>query len=238
MANRPPVHVESTENGWTVVREGSERATSVYSTQSEAAAEGRELARRDGTEFFLHAQDGRVREHRNYGEGSSAARSEDKGLVDWTTETAGTLVGGLAGAASTAMSSRADAITPAGNAGGQEAEPSGRTTGADSREGTNEEEVRGLTDSRQNDASRTPGSGTRATRSTHRTARGSANPTTFSLTRTITPNTWESGLIARAAELFSYRRRSSPLRTRRDAWWSRIPTAWCKRGRVWSEVRS
>jgi uncharacterized protein (TIGR02271 family) len=157
MANRPPVHVESTENGWTVVREGSERATSVYSTQSEAAAEGRELARRDGTEFFLHAQDGRVREHRNYGEGSSAARSEDKGLVDRTTETAGTLVGGLAGAASTAMSSRADAITPAGNAGGQEAEPSGRTTGADSREGTNEEEVRGLTDSRQNDASRTPG---------------------------------------------------------------------------------
>src|SRR5918997_3989931 len=156
MANRPPVHVESRESGWAVVREGSQRASTVHQTQSEAAAEGRELARRDGTEFFLHAQDGRVREHRNYGEGSSAAPSEDKGLVDRATETAGTLVGGLAGAASTAVGGAADAVSPAGTAEGQEAERSGATTGADSDEGTTDEEVRGLTDPRQDDASRTP----------------------------------------------------------------------------------
>src|ERR687893_2092983 len=139
MANRPPVHVESRESGWAVVREGSQRANTVHQTQSEAAAEGRELARRDGTEFFLHAQDGRVREHRNYGEGSSAAPSEDKGLVDRATETAGTLVGGLAGAASTAVGGAADAVSPAGTAEGQEAERSGATTGADSDQGTTDE---------------------------------------------------------------------------------------------------
>src|SRR5919112_2079542 len=38
MANRPPVHVESRESGWAVVREGSQRASTVHQTQSEAAA--------------------------------------------------------------------------------------------------------------------------------------------------------------------------------------------------------
>ena len=66
MVNRSSVHVEPRENGWAVVREGSERATSVPRTQSEAAKEGRDVARRDKTEFFLHAQDGRIREHNSY----------------------------------------------------------------------------------------------------------------------------------------------------------------------------
>jgi uncharacterized protein (TIGR02271 family) len=164
MANKPPVHVELRGNGWAVVREGSERATSVHPTQSEAARAGRELARRDETEFFLHAQDGRVREHRNYGEGSSAAPSEDKGLVDQATETAGTLVGGVVGATSSAVGAVGAAVPTASNDAGQEPERSGGKTGASSDEsaqgeGTNdaeEEEVRGLTEGRQDDASRMP----------------------------------------------------------------------------------
>ena len=68
MARRSPVHVEPREKGWAVVREGNERATSLHSTQAEAAKEGRDIARRNETEFFLHAQDGGIREHRNYGE--------------------------------------------------------------------------------------------------------------------------------------------------------------------------
>ena len=68
MARRSPVHVEPREKGWAVVREGNERATSVHSTQAEAAKEARDIARRNEIEFFLHAQDGRIREHRNYGE--------------------------------------------------------------------------------------------------------------------------------------------------------------------------
>ncbi|MDP8950228.1 MAG: DUF2188 domain-containing protein, partial [Actinomycetota bacterium] len=45
MVNRSSVHVESRENGWAVVREGSERATSLHQTQAEAAKEGRDIAR-------------------------------------------------------------------------------------------------------------------------------------------------------------------------------------------------
>ena len=162
MAKKPPVHVELRGNGWAVVREGSERANTLHPTQSEAAKAGRELARRDETEFFLHAQDGRVREHRNYGEGSSAAPSEDKGLVDQATETAGTLVGGVVGAASSAVGAVGAAVPTASNDAGQEPERSGDKTGASSDEAApgeeinDAEEVRGLTDARQDDASRTP----------------------------------------------------------------------------------
>jgi hypothetical protein len=68
VARRSPVHVEPREKGWAVLREGNERATSLHSTQAEAAKEGRDIARRNETGFFLHAQDGGIREHRNYGE--------------------------------------------------------------------------------------------------------------------------------------------------------------------------
>jgi uncharacterized protein (TIGR02271 family) len=88
MVNESPVHVELRGGGWAVVREGNERATSVYSTQSEAAEAGLELARQAKTEFYLHAQDGRVREHRNYGEGSPAATPEDEGTPDEETNNA------------------------------------------------------------------------------------------------------------------------------------------------------
>ena len=67
MASKAPVHVEPRESGWAVIREGNERATSLHPTQAEAAKEGRDIARRDETEFFLHAQDGSVREHKSMG---------------------------------------------------------------------------------------------------------------------------------------------------------------------------
>jgi Uncharacterized protein conserved in bacteria (DUF2188) len=51
MAKRSPVHVEPREKGWAVVQEGNERATSVHSTQAEAAREGRDIACRDETDF-------------------------------------------------------------------------------------------------------------------------------------------------------------------------------------------
>ena len=91
MAHKPSVHIEFRDEVWTVVREGNERATSTHPTQSEAAESGRDLARRDKTEFFLHAQDGRIREHRDY-------RDEpDKGLLDQASETVGAVTGALTG---------------------------------------------------------------------------------------------------------------------------------------------
>src|SRR5215212_7643138 len=98
MADKPSVHVERRESGWAVVREGSERATSVHSTQAEAAKEGRDIARRDRTEFFLHALDGRIREHNTYEEESRPAEEaagQPAGLVDAVTETVGEVTKGV-----------------------------------------------------------------------------------------------------------------------------------------------
>jgi uncharacterized protein (TIGR02271 family) len=162
MANKPPVHVEPREDGWAVVREGAERATSVHPTQSEAATEGRELARQNTTEFFLHAQDGRIREHRSYEEEPSSTPSEDKGIVDQAAQTAGAVTGGVVDAAARAVGTAGAVVPTAGNHTGKETERTGDTTGVDADEGTSAEEdneaeeVRSLTESRQDNASRTP----------------------------------------------------------------------------------
>jgi Uncharacterized protein conserved in bacteria (DUF2188) len=76
MASKSPVHVEPREDGWAVIREGNERATSLHQTQSEAAKDGRDIARRHETEFFLHAQDGSIREHNIYGEVQTREKGE------------------------------------------------------------------------------------------------------------------------------------------------------------------
>lgn len=162
MANKPPVHVEPRESGWAVVREGAERATSIHPTQYEAATEGRELARRDETEFFLHAQDGRVREHRSYEEELSSTPSEDKGIVAQAAETAGAVTGGVVDAAARTVGAAGAVVPAVGNHTGKESERTGDTTGVDTDEGTSAEggndaeEVRTLTESRQDDASSTP----------------------------------------------------------------------------------
>ena len=142
MAQKPAVHVEFRGEGWAVVREGNKRATSTHPIQSEAAESGRELARRDKSEFFLHAQDGQIREHRDYREGQPSA---DKGIADTVSETVGTvtgLVGGTTGVAARATggasqktettADRDDSVADAASSG----ESSGRGV---------EAEVRGLT---------------------------------------------------------------------------------------------
>ncbi len=139
MAQRSPVHVEPRENGWAVVREGHKRASSIHPTQAEAAKEGRDIARREAIEFFLHAQDGRVREHRDYGEGPSPA---DKGVVDRAAET----VTGEVSAAVQALGAAESEVTP------EVEEPIGAT----SEETSDAEEVHGLTDSWHDDSFGTP----------------------------------------------------------------------------------
>ncbi len=79
MADKAPVHVLSRADGWAVVREGRERATSVHPNQAEAARAGREIARKDGAEFLLHARDGHIRDRSDYGgdPGRPSAPPED-----------------------------------------------------------------------------------------------------------------------------------------------------------------
>lgn len=60
-------HVVPHKDGWAVRGAGSQRASSVHSTQREAIAAGRNIARSQGTELFIHDRHGRIRERDSHG---------------------------------------------------------------------------------------------------------------------------------------------------------------------------
>lgn len=60
-------HVVPHEDGWAIRSAGSQRATSIHDTQGEAIEVGREIARNQGTELFVHGRDGRIRERDTHG---------------------------------------------------------------------------------------------------------------------------------------------------------------------------
>lgn len=100
MAQNTAVHIELRDGAWSVVREGNMRATSTHATQSEAADTGRDLARRDSTEFFLHGQDGQIREHRDYREDQP---TDKDGILDTTLGTVGSVAGAADGITGSAV---------------------------------------------------------------------------------------------------------------------------------------
>lgn len=61
------VHTVRHEGGWANKRPGSDRASSVHTTQAEAIERGREIAQNSGTEHVIHGRDGRIRESNSYG---------------------------------------------------------------------------------------------------------------------------------------------------------------------------
>ena len=65
--NKKPVHVTPRDDGWAVVREGNDRASSVHRTQKEVEQKGRQTARNYKTVFLLHNKQGQVRERDSYG---------------------------------------------------------------------------------------------------------------------------------------------------------------------------
>jgi Uncharacterized protein conserved in bacteria (DUF2188) len=67
MAERRGVHVTPRGDRWAVEREGAQRASSLHDTQADAAREGRETARREHVELYLHGRDGRIRQRDSYG---------------------------------------------------------------------------------------------------------------------------------------------------------------------------
>jgi hypothetical protein len=60
-------HVVPHDGAWAVRGAGSERATSVHDTQREAIEAGREIARNQNAELFIHGRDGRIRERDSHG---------------------------------------------------------------------------------------------------------------------------------------------------------------------------
>jgi len=59
--------VKSPDGGWAVKKGGAAKATKVYKTQGEAIERGREIAKNQKAEFYIHGRDGRIREKDSYG---------------------------------------------------------------------------------------------------------------------------------------------------------------------------
>ena len=60
-------HVVPRDGKWAVRRTGSYKATKLFDTQMEAAARGRQIARNQRTELYIHGRDGRIQERDSYG---------------------------------------------------------------------------------------------------------------------------------------------------------------------------
>ncbi|WP_020086018.1 DUF2188 domain-containing protein [Hyphomicrobium zavarzinii] len=65
--SRKNQHVVPHESGWAVKGEGNQRASSVHPTQREAIEAARQSAIGQGTEMFVHGQNGQIRERNTYG---------------------------------------------------------------------------------------------------------------------------------------------------------------------------
>lgn len=60
-------HIVPHEGKWAVKPEGGSKASSVHSTQRDAIDKAREIARNQGSELFIHGQDGRIRARDSHG---------------------------------------------------------------------------------------------------------------------------------------------------------------------------
>lgn len=68
-SDHPAQHVMAREDGWAVIKEGSDRATRVLDTKAEAVEVAREIASNQGSKLVIHRQDGSVQETRDYSQG-------------------------------------------------------------------------------------------------------------------------------------------------------------------------
>jgi hypothetical protein len=60
-------HVVPHPNGWAVKGENATRPSAVAATQQEAIVRAREITRNQGTELFIHGENGRIRERDSHG---------------------------------------------------------------------------------------------------------------------------------------------------------------------------
>jgi hypothetical protein len=61
-------HVVPHGGDWAVKGAGNSKATKVVNTQAEAIQLAREIAKNQGSEMFIHGQNGRIRERNTYGD--------------------------------------------------------------------------------------------------------------------------------------------------------------------------
>lgn len=60
-------HVVPNGSGWSVKSAGASRAAKTFTTQRAAIAHGREAAKKQKSELYIHGEDGRIRARDSYG---------------------------------------------------------------------------------------------------------------------------------------------------------------------------
>jgi hypothetical protein len=68
--------IAHSSGGWSVHRAGASRASRVFSTQADAVRYGKEIAKQERTDLYVHRRDGTVKEKDSYGEGHLAPRGK------------------------------------------------------------------------------------------------------------------------------------------------------------------
>lgn len=59
--------VPSPSGGWAVKNSGSSRASKTFGTQAEAVKYGRDVAKKGGSELYVHGRDGTIKNKNSYG---------------------------------------------------------------------------------------------------------------------------------------------------------------------------
>jgi|TARA_R110001592_G_scaffold147042_3_gene371470 hypothetical protein len=59
--------VKGSQGGWSVKKGGAGRASRNFDTQQEAISYGRELAKNQKAEFYVHGKDGTIKSKNSYG---------------------------------------------------------------------------------------------------------------------------------------------------------------------------
>lgn len=67
MNNKSQHVVKTTEGGWAVKKGGSDKASKTFDTQQKAIDYGRQVAKNQGAEFYIHGKDGKIRSKDSYG---------------------------------------------------------------------------------------------------------------------------------------------------------------------------
>jgi len=70
MTKRSSQHVVPKDGKWSVMRSGAKRASGTFQTQKEAVEHARKMAKDQGTELYIHGEDGRIRDRNSYGKDS------------------------------------------------------------------------------------------------------------------------------------------------------------------------
>ncbi|OQK16252.1 hypothetical protein AU255_14245 [Methyloprofundus sedimenti] len=68
--------VKDADGGWSVKKGGASRASKHFDTQNEAIVWGRNVAKNQHAEFYIHGKDGKIREKDSYGNDSFTSKDK------------------------------------------------------------------------------------------------------------------------------------------------------------------